>query len=140
LKIEARVLNHFELEEGFPRVRWSGVHEGQNVLVMELLGFSLEYFLHIYKPFSLKTTVMLADQILSRIEQFHSYGFIHRDIKPENLMMGNGAKDRIVHLIDFGLAKPYRDRKTLVHIPFKEGKKLTGTARYVSMATHAGIE
>jgi serine/threonine protein kinase len=55
-------------------------------------------------------------------------------------MMGNGDKDRMVHLIDFGLAKLYRDRKTLLHIPYKEGKKLTGTARYVSMATHAGIE
>ena len=55
-------------------------------------------------------------------------------------MTGIGTKNRMVHMIDFGLSKPYRDRKTLLHIPYKDGKKLTGTARYTSMNTHAGIE
>jgi serine/threonine protein kinase len=55
-------------------------------------------------------------------------------------MMGIGGQNRLVHMIDFGLSKPYRDRRTYAHIPYKEGKKLTGTARYASMATHAGLE
>ena len=61
-------------------------------------------------------------------------------MKPENLMTGLGPKNTQVYMIDFGLSKPYRDRKNLLHIPYKDGKKLTGTARYASMNTHAGIE
>lgn len=46
----------------------------------------------------------------------------------------------VVFIIDFGLAKKYRDPKTQQHIPYKEGKNLTGTARYASVNTHLGIE
>jgi serine/threonine protein kinase len=64
---------------------------------------------------------------------------LHRDIKPENLLMGLGKKSHLVHIIDFGLSKRYRDAKTNIHIPYKEGKQLTGTARYASINTHLGI-
>lgn len=55
-------------------------------------------------------------------------------------MVGKGDKKNIVFIIDFGLAKRYRDPKTGVHIPFKEGKSLVGTARYASIASHMGYE
>lgn len=54
--------------------------------------------------------------------------------------MGLGKKSHIVHMIDFGLAKRYRDGKTHQHIPYKENKNLTGTARYASVNAHLGIE
>ena len=55
-------------------------------------------------------------------------------------MIGLDKKGDLIYLIDFGLAKKYRDPRTLLHIPFKEGKDLTGTARYSSINTHLGIE
>lgn len=70
----------------------------------------------------------------------HSKSFIHRDIKPDNFLMGLGKRANQVNIIDFGLAKKYRDPKTHQHIAYRENKNLTGTARYASINTHLGIE
>jgi len=77
---------------------------------------------------------------ISRIEYVHSKSFIHRDIKPDNFLMGLGKRANQVNVIDFGLAKKFRDPKTHIHIPYRENKNLTGTARYASINTHLGIE
>lgn len=45
--------------------------------------------------------------------------------------MGLGKKGNLVYIIDFGLAKKYRDGRTHKHIPYRENKNLTGTARFV---------
>jgi casein kinase I family protein HRR25 len=77
---------------------------------------------------------------ISRVEYIHSRNFIHRDIKPDNFLMGIGKRGNQVNVIDFGLAKKYRDPKTHLHIPYRENKNLTGTARYTSINTHLGVE
>lgn len=69
----------------------------------------------------------------------HSRGFLHRDVKPDNFLMGVGSCCNQVNCIDFGLAKRYRTSK-LPHIPYRDDKHLTGTARYASLSTHLGIE
>jgi len=108
---------------------------------MELLGPSLDELLCFCGgKFRMKTTLMIADQAISRIEHIHANRFIHRDLKPDNLAVGIGAKSNIIYLFDFGLAKQYKNPKTHKHIPYRDNKELTGTVRYASLNTHLGIE
>eukprot|EP01105_Mastigella_eilhardi_P026644 TRINITY_DN779_c0_g2_i5.p1 TRINITY_DN779_c0_g2~~TRINITY_DN779_c0_g2_i5.p1 ORF type:complete len:441 (+),score=119.70 TRINITY_DN779_c0_g2_i5:59-1324(+) len=126
---------------GIPQVVWFGVEGDFNVMVMELLGPSLEdLFAFCGQHLSLKTVLMLADQMMRRVEFVHTRNFLHRDIKPDNFLMGVGVRSTQVYIIDFGLAKRFRDVKTRAHIPYKENKSLTGTARYASVNAHLGIE
>jgi serine/threonine protein kinase len=64
---------------------------------------------------------------------------LHRDIKPDNFVMGRSKCSHKLYIIDFGLAKKYLSKDS-THIPYRENKNLTGTARYASINTHLGIE
>mmetsp|Transcript_37024 Transcript_37024/g.87998 ORF Transcript_37024/g.87998 Transcript_37024/m.87998 type:complete len:333 (-) Transcript_37024:33-1031(-) len=141
LLTESQVYNGLASVRGVPKVVFYGSEGDFNILVMDLLGPSLErLYKHCGRKMSLKTVIMLADQIITRIEAVHSQGVLHRDIKPDNFLMGLGSNANLVYLIDFGLAKRYRDPVTHAHIPYRENKPLTGTARYASVNTHLGIE
>lgn len=141
LLYESKLYRILQGGTGIPNVKWFGVEGDYNVLVMDLLGPSLEdLFSFCNRKLSLKTVLMLADQMINRVEFVHSKSFLHRDIKPDNFLMGLGKRANQVYVIDFGLAKKYRDTSTHQHIPYRENKNLTGTARYASVNTHLGIE
>ena len=76
---------------------------------------------------------------IERIEYVHSKAFIHRDIKPENFLIGIGEKSAYLHIIDFGLAKKYKDF-TGKHVEFSTNKGMTGTLRYASISSQEGNE
>lgn len=112
------------LSVGVPSVKRFGSEEDYNVLVIDLLGPSLEdLFNYCGKKFSLKTVLMLADQMLHRLEYMHSRSYIHRDVKPDNFLIGTGTRKHICHIIDFGLAKKYQDPRSGRHIPYLEVNK-----------------
>ncbi|OHS92748.1 CK1 family protein kinase [Tritrichomonas foetus] len=141
LSYESKLYSIFSGGTGIPRLHWYGTEDCHNVMVIDLLGKSLEdLFVMCRRKLSLKTVLMIADQMISCIEYIHSKNFIHRDIKPDNFVMGIGSNSNQVFVIDYGLSKKYRDQHTHNHIPYVEGKSLTGTARYASVGALRGVE
>ena len=139
LTMEFQILKEIQ-GEGIPKVY--RLHNGHkhNYLLMQLLGKSLDkLFSETNRKFSIKTVSQIGYQMVQRIEYVHSKGYIHRDIKPGNFLIGKGLDCKKIYIIDFGLSKKYIDKNNN-HIIYKEGKGLTGTARYVSLNTHYGIE
>lgn len=143
LNLEHKIYRRFNecpVTVGIPQVYYCGKVGDYTVLIMELLGPCLEeLFTLCHRKFSVKTVCMLGLQIVERLQYTHSCGYLHRDIKPENFVMGLGPSSHIVYIIDVGLAKAWRDSSGR-HIPFADGKSLTGTARYVSINTHEGYQ
>ncbi|ORZ15063.1 kinase-like domain-containing protein [Absidia repens] len=128
---------------GIPTAYYFGQEGLHNILVIDLLGPSLEDMFDMCgRRFSVKTVAMLAKQMISRVETIHEKNLIYRDIKPDNFLVGKPSTQLAnqIYMVDFGMAKLYRDPKTKQHIPYRERKSLSGTARYMSINTHLGRE
>ncbi|VEL20302.1 unnamed protein product [Protopolystoma xenopodis] len=112
LYFESKVYRLLQGAPGVARIRYFGldnVNNYYNVLVMDLLGPSLEdLFTFCGRRFTMKTVLMLADQMITRLDVLHSRCFLHRDIKPDNFLMGIGRHCNKVFLVDFGLAKKFQ--------------------------------
>ncbi|KAL4072009.1 kinase-like domain-containing protein [Scleroderma citrinum] len=150
LKQESKVYKSLMGGPGVPWIMYSGKQGDYNVMVIDLLGPSLEdLFKRCNRHFSLKTVLLLADQLISRLEFIHSRSFVHRDVKPANFVMGlpHTATSHLVNVIDFGLARRYRDPRTSEHVPWRrdrgeggERRHGVGTSLFASLNAHRGIE
>nr|QLJ57725.1 casein kinase 1.5 [Laodelphax striatellus] len=143
LQLEQKFYRMIGVCDGFPKVFYYGqIEQKYNALVMEYLGPSLEELFNICgRTFSLKTVLLIAISLLTRFEHIYERNIIYRDVKPENFVIGppSSRKEKTIFVIDFGLAKEYVDESG-EHIPYREHKSLTGTARYMSVNTHLGRE
>ncbi|EPY21239.1 casein kinase 1 [Strigomonas culicis] len=143
LNLEHKIYSRFNecpITVGVPKSYFCGHVGDYTVMVMDLLGPCLEdIFNACRRTFSVKTVCMLGVQIIQRIQYLHVVGYLHRDIKPENFVMGIGENSHVVYVIDVGLSKAWRDYNGQ-HVPYADGKSLTGTARYVSINTHQGLQ
>jgi len=132
LESEATIMNYLKCKY-IPNIESFGQNNEYNILIMQLMDKSLEDLINIYKTFSIKTTCLLAYQMINILKFIHDNHIIHRDIKPDNFVMGIKEKNQNLYILDFGLAKKYRSSKNLVQYPLIKKKKLTGTARYASI-------
>ena len=139
LENEAAIMSYLK-GPNIPYVKSYGYSGNYNILVMQLLGKSLEDIFTELKRFSIKSVCILSIQMLNVLEYIHNKHIIHRDIKPDNFVMGLDDLSQYVYLLDFGLAKKYRSSSTLIHSPMIYKKKLTGTARYASINALKGYE
>lgn len=80
------------------------------IFVQELLGPTLRELKKAFNGrFSLKCTLMIASQLLERLEFLHKNNIYYGDLKPDNICIGLGEARNTIYLIDMGLAKNWRD-------------------------------
>jgi serine/threonine protein kinase len=132
LEIEYNCMCHFQGQFGFPKSYFFGREISPDrtiifiILIMDLFGVTVEnQFVKNKKLMSIPSIINIGLQILTRLEVMHNLGYVHRDIKPENFLFGLNHKQGIVHLIDFGLSKRYKNSHGQ-HVPFRTDKSLIG--------------
>lgn len=152
LKLEAKIYKQLGGTKISKYARWPQMSSfgkdgdsGANILVMDLLGPSLEFALRktSKKTFSPITIAYLAEKALLLLEILHDAGYVHRDLKPENFVLEYVEKSYPkypeIFLIDYGLSKRYITDKGK-HMAYAQNKSLKGTVRYSSINTHLGAE
>ena len=135
-----RSLNKRGFTSGLPAIRELIQTPGFNMMVMELLGPSLDYYFRQYdNKFTLNTVLLLGIQMVTLLERLHNAGYIHRDIKPQNFLVGYGKRCNKLYVTDFGLSKCYMS-KDGDHMPYNTKRSVIGTIRYASTNMHMRIE
>ena len=138
LQNEAEIYDALKGTTGFPMYYGQGCDHERHYIAVELLGKSVDSLSKEHgRKFSLKTCLMLIDQMIMRIEYVHNKGYIHKDLKPENFLLGMGSKSNTVHLIDFGLSVRYLD-KDGNHLRGNNWQEFAGTPIFASVNTMSG--
>lgn len=136
LQQEAAVYARLRDTVGFPNLQWFGRQGNATVLVLPYLGRSLHQLLaECGGTFTVKTVLMIAYQILDRLEFLHRKGIVHCDINPRNILVGHGRDRWTFFLVDFGLSKFYLNDEG-EHVPCREDDVIVGTMRYISLNVH----
>ena len=142
LQNEYQIMKDINIDK-IPNAKFYGENNLYNILIMQLLGKSLEDIFEkiLYKQkMPIHSVCNIAIQIIDILEQIHNKNYIHRDIKPSNFLFGNNSfNNNIIYLIDFGLAKKYRESNNAEHYEIKEENKLIGTARFASINAMEGL-
>lgn len=137
LEWEDNVYADFQQTIGFPRVYWSGEHDYFKSIALELLEPTLlDLFAYCGGKFSLKTTLLIADQLLPRLQDLHGKDYVHRDVKPNNFLVGTGPKGSTLHICDFGLVD-YVEDPANPHDPYLD-LFVVGNPRFASISGHEG--
>ncbi|KAE8444245.1 hypothetical protein EG329_000745 [Mollisiaceae sp. DMI_Dod_QoI] len=141
LENEAHVYKSLAGSVAVPSVLWIGAMGEYTAMVFDRLGLTLEELFNLCdRKFSLKTVLLIADQLISRLESLHAKSFIHRNLRPEYFQLSNYERGKQISLTTYSLAKKYRDRRTRMHIPSRENKSFVGNRSFASINSHLGAE
>ena len=140
---EGNIMRHLEGGPGIPHIFWFGCYEPDfNCMVLDLLGPNLqELFSYCDHIFSLKTVLLVADQVFETLDYIHKHEFVHKDIKPDNFAIGavGTSKENKIFIFDFGLSKKTNQRRhSFLSATCIAGPKV-GTARYMGVHVHDGL-
>ncbi|KAJ8591588.1 kinase-like protein, partial [Rhizopogon salebrosus TDB-379] len=141
LEHEHRVLLHLSGISSIqaPGVHWSGKEVRYNVLVFDYLGPLLEeVFNTCQRSFSINTVALIAEQLISSLQYIHTRNIVHQGVKPANILIGIRKNTHLVYLMDFSLAKQYRDPRMHTHITFHCHSPFIGTPAFASVNSHLG--
>ena len=129
----------FRGQSGFSELYWHGEQEDYNVMAFELLGPSLEdLFVFCGCRFSIKTCLMIIDQLFFRFDVLHSKGILHRDVEPQNFLLGNRTNSNTMYMTDFGPSREHVDNVDEVERRPSTRSRLVETTRYASISGHSG--
>ena len=140
LKNEARIYQYLKGGIGIPQVKWFGVDDANNYMVINLLGESLQHNINTYGTFSLLNAISIGIQMIERIQYVHECGLIHRDVKPDNFLFGLNEQRERLYIIDFGFCKKCNNHETPTPTPPKRMTSILGTPNYISISVHDYIE
>ncbi len=88
-----------------------GVEAGAPYLVMELLkGNDLRSRLAKRGKLPLDEACIILTQACKALQLAGEMNIVHRDLKPGNIYLARSGKEEVVKILDFGLAKPVRNR------------------------------
>ena len=131
LKNEARIYQYLKGGVGIPQVKWFGVDDANNYMVINLLGESLQNNINTYGPFSLLNAISIGIQMIERIKYVHECGLIHRDVKPDYFLFGLNEQQERLYIIDFGFCKSIENVTNA-----KKTTGLIGSLTYASLNAH----
>jgi len=107
----------------------AGEENDLGYIAMELIeGTPLKQWARQPNLMPVNEVLLTVATVADALDYAHQQGVVHRDIKPANIML---TKDRIVKVMDFGIAKMASSRKTETNI-------VLGTPTYMSPEQIAG--
>jgi serine/threonine protein kinase len=128
---EASMYQRLNGSPGIPSI-YSAVEESDyRAMVIDRLGLSLEDLFNLCnRKFTLKTVLMIGDQLLTRMELIHDKNIVHQRVEPNNFLIGCGKFENQIHVIDFQAAK--------INTPSSQNEEFTGYYAFSSAQSHDG--